>query len=249
MKISTWQRLRSRLFDFAWVFWTALFGLTIPVLWLTGSRPRAVRRISRFWAHGVLAGLSLIAGLNFRELGREHIPKTPCLVICNHQSIWETLAALVLFPDVAVIAKRELLRIPVMGWFLRRSPMILIDRGAAASSLRTMMAESAAALAAGRSVLIFPEGTRRRSNEPIRFKRGVELLYKALGVPVLPVVVNSGRFWGAGKGSRQPGTITVAYLPVLEPGLSLSEFARRGEQLMQEEQSRQRAVSFAQLTA
>lgn len=244
-----WQKLRSRLFDFVWALWTGLFGLTIPVLWLMGSPPRAVRAVSRIWARGVLAGLSLIVGLNFREAGREHIPKTPCLVICNHQSTWETLAALVLFPDVAVIAKRELLRIPVMGWFLRRSPMILIDRGSAASSLRTMIAESSAALAAGRSVLIFPEGTRRRSNEPIRFKRGVELLYKALGVPVLPVVVNSGRFWGVGEGFKRSGTITVAYLPVLEPGLSLAEFARRGEQLMQDEQSSQRAVSFTPLTA
>lgn len=243
-KILAWQKLRSRLFDFAWALWTVLFGLTIPVLWLMGSPPRAVRTVSRIWARGVLAGLSLIVGLNFREQGRAHVPKTPCLIICNHQSTWETLAALSLFPDVAIIAKRELLQIPVMGWFLRRSPMIIIDRGAAASALRTMMAEGAAALAAGRSVLIFPEGTRRDPNEPIQFKRGVELLYKSLGVPALPMVVNSGRFWGVGKGFKQPGTITVTYLPVLEPGLSIPEFTQRGEQLMQEEQSRQRAVSL-----
>lgn len=231
------EALRSRSFDFAWALWTALFAPVIPLLWLTGSPPHLVRKFTRIWARGVLVELAWIVGLDFVEQGRGNVPTEPCLIICNHQSTWETLAALVLFPDVAIIAKRELLRIPVLGWFLRRSPMIIIDRSEGASALRTMMTEGAAALASGRSVLIFPEGTRRHPGVPIRFKRGVDLLYKRLGAPALPVVVDSGKFWGAASHPRRQGTITVTYLSLIPAGLSLAEFARYGEQRMQAEQA------------
>lgn len=227
------EALRSRIFDFAWALWTALFAPVIPLLWLAGSPPRLVRKLTRIWARGVLVELAWIVGLNCVEQGRGHIPHEPCLIICNHQSTWETLAALVLFPDVAIIAKRELLRIPVLGWFLRRSPMIIIDRSDGAAALRTMIEEGAAALAAGRSVLIFPEGTRRCPSEPIQFKRGVDLLYKRLGAPALPVVVDSGKFWGVASRRKRRGTITVTYLSVIPAGLSLADFARYGEQQMQ----------------
>ncbi len=108
-------------------------------------------------------------------------PPAPCLLVANHQSAWETLAFLVLVPDVAIIAKRELLAIPVVGWFLRRSPMIVIDRANGTQALRTMIEGCQEAVAAGRSVLIFPEGTRGEMAESVRFKRGVELLYGKLG--------------------------------------------------------------------
>lgn len=231
--------LRSRLFDLTWAFWTALFAPVTTVLWLAGAPPRTVRKVSRIWAHGVLFQLAWIVGLDYRERGRVNVSDEPCLIICNHQSIWETLAALVLFPEVSIVAKRELLRIPVLGWFLRRSPMIIIDRSETATAVRKMMSAGAAALASGRSVLIFPEGTRKDPSEKIRFKRGVELLYKASVVPLLPVVVDSGHYWGVAGGWKRPGTFSVTHLPAIEAGLSLPEFARRGEQLMQAEQASQ----------
>ena len=91
------------------------------------------------WARGILAGLRRIVRLRYVEEGREHIPAEPCLIVANHQSAWETLAFLVLVPDVAIVAKRELLAIPVVGWFLRRSPMIVIDRANGTQALRTMI--------------------------------------------------------------------------------------------------------------
>ena len=94
--------------------------------------------------------------------GGENWPLTPGLIIANHELTWETLAALVLFPDVAIVTKQELLRIPIMGWYLRRSPMIMIDRDDGHKALRAMVEQGQAALAAERSVLIFPEGARKR---------------------------------------------------------------------------------------
>lgn len=237
-KVSMWQTLRSRTFDMVWALWTMLFGATIPLLWLAGTPQPTVRMFTRIWARGNLIALAWIVGLTFREEGRDNIPGAPCLVICNHQSTWETLAALVLFPDVAIIAKQELLGIPILGWFLRRSPMIIIDRGGAARTLHRMIDESIATLAAGRSVLIFPEGTRKPPNEAVVFKRGVGLLYKALGVPVLPMVVDSGRYWGLGRSPKRSGTVTISYLQTIEPGLDPSEFAALSERLMQAEKVR-----------
>ena len=220
-------------FNGLWVLWTALFGVAIPVLLSFGSPPGAVRRLSRLWVRGILLLLSGVVGLKYALQGWEYVLNTPTLIIANHQSTWETLAALVLFPDVAIVAKRELLRIPVMGWYLKHSPMIVIDRDEASKALRLMTAQGRAAVAAGRSVLIFPEGTRRPTGEPVKFKRGVELLYRTLGVPVLPVVVNSGCFWPLGRALKRPGIITVSCLAPIQPGLSAAAFTKTAEGVIQ----------------
>jgi 1-acyl-sn-glycerol-3-phosphate acyltransferase len=229
------QRVRSTLFDILLTVWTGLFAPVLAVLWLIGSPERGVRLTSRLWARGVLAGLKWLVGLTYAERGRHNIPDEPCLIIANHQSTWETLAFLTLFPDVAIIAKRELLTIPVFSWFLRKSPMILIDRESGSKAVRKMIDESQAALAEGRSVLIFPEGTRKSASVPIEFKRGVELLYTRLDRVVLPVALNSGLFWGPDRAYKRAGTISVSYLDPIEPGLSGSEFTRKAEQLLETE--------------
>lgn len=229
-------RLRSWTFDAALALWTAAFLPLIPVLMLLRSPPRAVRVLTRIWARGILVELAVITGLRFREIGRSNIPAEPCLVICNHESTWETLAALVIFPGVAIVAKKELLRIPVLGWFLRQSPMIIIDRDEGTASLRKMLSQASAAVEANRSVLIFPEGSRKSSDGPIEFKRGVELLYRKLDIAVLPVVVNSGQFWNLANGRKTSGTIEVTYLPTIPPGLA--DFCAVGEQAMQSEKTR-----------
>lgn len=223
------RSIRSRLFDLLLAFWTGLFGLAVPVLTLSRARDRTIRVATRYWARGVLFGLKHVVGLDYVEHGREAIPDEPCLIVCNHQSMWETIAFLLLVPDVAIIAKDELIRIPVFGWYLRRSPMIIIDRDAGMRTLKIMVDESQAALAQGRSVLIFPEGTRGNGNDELAFKRGVGMLYSRLNVSVVPVAVNSGRFWGRNQPFKRPGTIIVSYRPPIPPGLSAEEFIRAAE--------------------
>lgn len=230
--------LRARCFDAAWALWTLVFAPVIPVLWLVRPPSPTIRKITRIWARGTLAELRWITGVKFREIGREHVPSVPCLIVCNHQSAWETVAALLLFPDVAIVAKRELLRIPVLGWFLRRSPMIVIERDGSARTLRNMVAECVAALAQGRSILIFPEGTRKKPGERIEFRRGLALLYRTLRIPVLPVVVNSGWFWDSETGAKRPGEIAVVYLEPIGADLEASELINRATRLMQAEKEK-----------
>ena len=232
------NKLKSRLFDAFLASWTVWFALGVLGLWLVGSPRKAIRAATRLWVRGVLFGLKHVVGLDYVEVGRELIPAEPCLIVCNHQSTWETLAFLVLFPDVAIVAKQELLRIPIIGWYLRKSPMIIIDRESGSKALKSMLKESREALASGRSVLIFPEGSRMKELEPIKFKRGVELLYAKLGTPVLPVLVNSGKFWGLGGSCKRGGTITVSYLAPIPAGMPAELFVRKAEALMEAERSR-----------
>lgn len=220
------SRTLSTVFNLYWAAWTALFVVPLVVLAACGSPAAPIRASTRLWARGILFGLRRIVGLTYVEEGREHIPAEPCLIVANHQSAWETLAFLVLVPNVAIVAKRELVAIPIVGWFLKRSPMIIIDRANGTQALRTMIDESRAAIAQGRSILMFPEGTRGGIDDPVQFKRGVELLYAKLGLPVLPVAVNSGLYWPHGGARHKPGTVVVSYLETLAPGLSGGEFLR-----------------------
>jgi 1-acyl-sn-glycerol-3-phosphate acyltransferase len=223
------QSIRSRLFDLLLAVWTGLFGLAVPILTLLRARDHTIRVATRYWARGVLFGLKHVVCLDHVEHGREALPDEPSLIVCNHQSTWETIAFLLLVPDVAIIAKDELIRIPVFGWYLRRSPMIVIDREAGMRAMKTMVDESRAALAQGRSVLVFPEGTRGSGKDEVAFKRGVGMLYSGLNVSVVPVAVNSGRFWGRNQPFKRPGTIIVSYRPPIPPGLSAKEFIKAAE--------------------
>ncbi|MEF2554466.1 lysophospholipid acyltransferase family protein [Aurantimonas sp. A2-1-M11] len=223
------QSLRSRTFDVLFAGWTALLGLGIPLLVLFRAPDRTIRSVSRLWARGVLFELKHIVGLDYVENGREHLPDEPCLIVCNHQSTWETIAFLLLVPDVAIVAKHELIRVPVFAWYLKRSPMIIIDREVGTRALKIMMSEARAALARGRSVLVFPEGTRGSGRDSLAFKRGVGVLYSKLNVPVLPVTVDSGQYWGRDQPFKRAGTITVSYHPPIRPGLAANEFIRVAE--------------------
>ncbi len=229
------QYLRSKSFDILLVLWTLLLSPALPILWAVNASSRHVRAVSQLWANGVIFLLRAVVNLDYVERGRENIPDGPCIVVCNHQSLWETVALSTIFPDASFVAKIELLKIPVVGWFLAKYPMIMLDRSAGAASARRLLAASAGAIREGRKIVIFPQGTRCAVDEPVKFKRGVAALYAHLGVPVLPVAVNSGVFWPRGQLMRYEGTITVSYLPTIAPGLEPDEFRSRAEKILSDE--------------
>jgi 1-acyl-sn-glycerol-3-phosphate acyltransferase len=231
------QSIRSKAFDAFVVAWTAIISPSCIVLWLCGTPHHALRAISRFWARGILWALSHIVGLRYVEQGRENIPNGPCVIISNHQSLWETVALAVIFPAASFVAKQETARIPIVGWFLRNYPMIMVDRGGGGSAIRQLVADSRAVLADGRSIIIFPEGTRKAVSERVAFKRGTEVLYAELGAPILPMAHNSGVFWTR-DGSKRPGTITLSFLPPILPGLSGEEFRQKAQAVLETERDR-----------
>jgi len=223
--------LRSLLFQAAFYLWTA--ALSLPFLPLLLAPPLWMMRCGTFWSRGTLLLLRLCAGLDYRVVGRECLPAGPVLIAMKHQSAWDTFAAPVIFRNPAMIIKRELGWIPIYGWYALKAGMIPVDRAGRASALKAMVEASAKALAHGRPVFIFPEGTRSAVGEHSPYQPGVAALYYRLGVPLVPVAVNSGVFWGRRSLLRRPGRITVEILPAIPPGgerrAVLAELERRIE--------------------
>lgn len=205
-------------------FWT--WSVLINLVWLPSlAMPRKVlMRGMEIWAGVSLWGLKHIAGLNYEVRGRENLPKGAALVASKHLSMWETIAAHILFSDPAQIMKRELLRVPVYGWYAQKVEMIVIDREAGAKTIRTMIADAKGRLAQGRPILIFPEGTRQPLGAQPDYKPGIAALYGALDLPCVPMAHNSGLYWPRRGFSRKPGKIIVEFLPPIPPGLRRAEF-------------------------
>jgi 1-acyl-sn-glycerol-3-phosphate acyltransferase len=214
--------LRSVLFNaIFYLFLIAAMIFLCPALLLG---PRAVKGVARLWGRGSLWLLRVMCGIGVEFRGLENIPRGSCIVASKHQSFWEVFALITVFPDFSFVLKRELMWIPVFGWYLARAGMIAIDRSKGRNALAKIVRQARGLVAEGGQVFIFPEGTRRRPGSPPAYKFGVAYIYADLGVPCVPVALNSGLFWPRRSFLRRPGTVVVEILPVIQPGLSGPDF-------------------------
>lgn len=213
--------LRSLAFNLGFYAFTTLVALAcLPAL----ATRRSVLGVARLWARGTIWLLRVAAGIRVEFRGLEHRPEGPLLVAAKHQSTLETLALCAIVPEFAYILKRELLFIPVIGWYLSRGGMVAIDRSKGNRAMALMNAAAADAIGRGRQLIIFPEGTRRPTNAPPVYKQGLSHLYAALGVPCLPVALNTGLFWPRRGFLRRPGTAVIEVLPPIQPGMERAAF-------------------------
>ncbi len=195
--------LRAILFNFCYLAWSiAIHIVCLPLL--LGPRDW-VLAAGRIWIRVSLWLLAVIVGLRHRVLGAAHIPVGPAIVAVKHQSAWETLYLSLELSHPAFILKRELTWIPLFGWYLRKVGMIAVDRSGKAAALKQMVRQAEAAFAAGRQLVIFPEGTRVAPGQHKPYQPGIAALYSQLKVPVVPVVLNSGLFWGRKAFLKRPG--------------------------------------------
>ena len=177
--------------------------------------------------------LRYVGGVHMEVRGREFLPKAPCLVVSKHQSAWETFALIPLLSDPAIVLKDELKWIPFYGWFCVKFAHILVRRDKAAVALKAMIGDAQDRAAAGREIVIFPEGTRRAPAAPPDYKPGYVALYEGLGIPCVPVALNSGLYWPRRSLLRYPGTIIVEILPPIAPGMPRKEFRRLFEEQLE----------------
>lgn len=212
--------LRSALF----FLWFALVSVVICVVFLPALiLPRQVTVwMSRRWSAINFWGLRVIAGVRFEVRGT--VPRDGVLVAAKHMSMWDTMALYLVLDDPAVVLKRGLQFIPFYGWYITKAGSIAIDRGGGASTLRKMTASAKRALDAGRSILIFPEGTRKKPDAAPDYKPGVAALYSQLGVPCVPAALNSGLFWTGFI--KRSGNIVLEFLEPIPPGLRSREFMK-----------------------
>ena len=174
-------------------------------------------RMNHWLAHHVLRIETRVQGV---------LPAEPHLIAGKHQSMFETLEMLRLTNLPVIVIKRELADLPMFGFMTRQYGIIAVERSAGTKALRALVEGGKAAIASGRGVIIYPEGTRVPVGQTPELKSGFAALYKTLGLPVVPVAVDAGRLWGRGL-IHKPGTITFNVGETIPPGLKRDEVERR----------------------
>ncbi len=215
---------RSLLFVAAFYLWSVISALAMTPLLIA---PRGLMLgAMKLWGRGVLTLLGPLCAIRVEFRGLEHLPKGAALIAAKHQCMFDTMGPFVVFDDACYVMKKELMRIPFYGWFCAKARMIVVDREAQAKALRKLLTEGEAALAAGRQLVIFPEGTRVAPGETGDYHPGIAALYRAYGGACIPMATNSGAHWPAHGFTRRPGVIVYEFLEPISPGLTRAAFMR-----------------------
>jgi len=200
--------IRSTLFLF---FITILSIFWCLLLYLSLAFTFKVRKyLFYIWSRLILISIKIFCGIKYKIKGLENIPKNKSIIFFSkHQSAWETFAFLSLLPNSCFILKKSLLNIPFFGWGMRLGRHIAIDRKLGIYSIKKILKLGEKRKLEGLSIIIFPEGTRTLPNEhPKFYTTGIVLAQKTKS-KIIPIVLNSGKFWPKNKWIKFPGTILV----------------------------------------
>lgn len=214
------DKLRSVAFNLLYVFGSLFWSLVL--LWTFALPPRrCTAMISRIYGGYIALIERCIMGLKLELRGLENLPKEGGYIIAaKHQSAYETLKLPFMerlgYP--VIVLKKELTRLPVWGLYPKRMGLIAIDRSAGMESMRAMIAGCRDAIEDNRNVIIFPQGTRVAPGAIEDYKPGLAKIYKDLGVPIVPMALNTGLFWGRNAFFKKPGTIVFEFLPPIAAG-------------------------------
>ena len=214
--------VRSAIFQV--VFYAAFIALMIFGLPCLLLPRRATMSLVRLWAAVSVWLLAAICGTRIEFRNLHLLPKGASILAVKHQSFLETFALITVLDDYAYVLKKELTAIPVFGWYVKATGQIGIDRDKRAATLASLQRAVREKLAAGRQVVIFPEGTRRPIGVAPVYKPGVSALVTDSDVPCTPVALNSGLFWPRRGFIRRPGTVVIEFLPPIPPGLNKRAF-------------------------
>ena len=196
-------------------------------------------RIISGWALTMMWLLRVVCGMRLEVRGAENIPTKPSVVLCKHQSAWETIALQKVFPPQVWVLKRELLWIPFFGWGLAMTSPVAIQRSSGKKAVMQLMRQGKERLDTGFCVVIFPEGTRIPYGQRGKYKMGGALLAASSGVPVVPVAHNAGKLWGRNSFLKYPGVITMSIGTPIDPtGLKAEEINQRVENWIETEMTR-----------
>jgi 1-acyl-sn-glycerol-3-phosphate acyltransferase len=222
---SSFPLTRSLLFNA--LFYANLFVHMIVALPTLVLPYPVLRAFIRSYCRTSLWLLRVVCGIAVEWRGLHNIPRQACIVACKHQSSWETFALYAALPDPIYILKRELMWIPLFGWYAWKARLIPVDRAAGLAALSRMTARAQQELQRPCQLVIFPEGTRRPPGAEPAYKPGVAFLYSKAGVPCVPMALNSGLFWPRRSLRRRPGTVVVEALEPIPPGLDRKAFFPR----------------------
>lgn len=233
--------IRSTLF-MAWALVWSVFTAPLVVVAALLLRGLWGYRAGKLWRLGIQAGVEILLGIRPQVIGRENMPKEPCVILAKHQSAWETMTLQDYVPNGAYcvfVLKKELLRVPLIGWGLAAMKMISIDRSAGKDALDQVVTQGRERLQQGFYVIVFPEGTRVPVGQKKRYKPGGAYLATHVGCKVVPIAHNAGELWPRQAFLKKSGTITVSIGPAFDAtGLTEAEVNRRAEEWIEGEMHR-----------
>ncbi|AYD02734.1 1-acyl-sn-glycerol-3-phosphate acyltransferase [Neorhizobium sp. NCHU2750] len=215
--------LRSVLFNTAFYLNTIARMIVLSPIYFVMPRKPAYA-IPKAWAASCNWLMAKIVGATFEIEGLENVPEGGCIFAPKHQSAWDTVALLPYQRDPVYILKRELMWIPLFGWYAAKQKMIPVNRGARGKVMIEVMKRTREEMAAGRQLIIYPEGTRRAPGAEPEYRYGIARIYRDVKVPVVPVVAHWGLFWGRRKLIKHPGHFKVRILPAIQPGMDPDAF-------------------------
>ena len=215
--------IRSLIFNVAFYLSTLIQMIIFTPFYFTGPRLKAWWT-PKFWSHSNMWLLDKIVGLKMELEGAENLPEGGYIIAPKHQSALDTFCFLPWYRDPVMILKRILMHIPLFGWYVARMKMIPIDRGNREEAIRKVNAGALQAIAEGRELLIYPEGTRRTPGADPAYKAGIAHLYKTMNVPVVIIAHNAGLFWPKNSFMRYPGILKARILPPIPAGLPRDKF-------------------------
>lgn len=226
--------IRSLLFSLFIVVWSAV----VPIIYLPAlvfKNAKLANHGAKVWAMLIVLVLKKLCKIDYQIVGLEKLPKEACIVACKHQSMWETMVMHLVFHHPVYAFKKELLKIPFYGWYLRVMSGITVDREGGMTALKDLIKQTKKYLANNQSVILFPQGTRvpvAATSENYPYQAGVTALYLACGVKVVPAALNAGNFWPK-KGLKKSGTIILEFLDPIDTGLSKQDFNAKLESVIE----------------
>jgi 1-acyl-sn-glycerol-3-phosphate acyltransferase len=223
------QYLRSLIYAIGLIPLTIFFVILSLLIYLLPFQQRF--KIVSGWARCNLYWLKLTCGLTHHVQGLDNIPQGPAIIMCNHQSAWETMALQLVFPPHVWVLKKELLWIPLFGWGLATLKPIAINRSAGREALKQVAEQGKDRLNRGCWVVIFPEGTRIPFGETRRYAKSGGMLAARTGRMMVPVAHNAGYFWPKNGFLKKPGVIDLVIGPPIDPeGKSAAEITEEARQ-------------------
>lgn len=228
--------LRSATYFIAMIVSIVVFGLAIVTVGLL--LPLSARdRLAASWGSTNLWLMRVLCGIECRIQGKENLPEHAAIVMCKHQSTWETISLKsIIRPQQSWILKQELMRLPIFGWALAALPNIPIDRSAGHHAVKQIVTRGTELLDQDRVIIVFPEGTRTAPGEKRKYGIGSGLLAEKSGYPVVPIAHNAGVFWRRRGLKKYPGTIDMVVGEAFDPtGMKASEITRKVEEWIEAE--------------
>ena len=225
--------IRSIIFYVLLGLWTIFMGtICLPYLFFKFQH---MRKPVNIWILGIFSLLKRICKITYEIRGGEHIPNYPCLIASKHQSAFETFALYYHISNSIFIHKKQLFKIPIFGQYLKKSNMISIDRSGGTSAMRKILRETKKRISNGSSIIIFPEGTRKKPNDIANYKSGIAGIYEETRANILPVAVNSGKYWPKDNFVKKPGHIIISFLKIIPYGLERSDLLKKIEKNIETE--------------